>query len=35
MLATPANFAISGFKEVIDDEDGYYESKMWFIGEVK
>lgn len=35
MLANPANFAISGFKEVIDDEDGYYESEMWFIGEVK
>lgn len=34
-LAIPDDFAISGFKEVMDDEDGYYESEMWFIGEVK
>ncbi|AIY04973.1 hypothetical protein Plano_1008 [Planococcus sp. PAMC 21323] len=34
-LAVPDDFAISGFKEVIDDEDGYYESEIWFIEEIK
>lgn len=34
-LAIPSDFDISVFKEVIDDEDGYYESEIWFIGEIK
>lgn len=34
-LAIPDDFAITGFKEVIDDEDGYYESEIWFIGDIK
>lgn len=34
-LTVPDSLAISGFQEVIDDEDGYYESEIWFIGEIK
>lgn len=26
---------ICGFEEVIDDEDGYYESEIWFVGELE
>lgn len=32
-LDVPANLSIFGFKEIIDDEDGYYESEIWFIGD--
>ncbi len=28
------NLTISGFKEVINDEYGFFESEIWFIGEV-
>ncbi|MFG3613541.1 DUF3916 domain-containing protein [Rummeliibacillus stabekisii] len=35
-LSIPKELQISGFKEVITDEDGYhYESEIWFIGELK
>lgn len=34
-LAVPAGLSIFGFKEIIDDEDGYYESEIWFIGDNK
>ena len=34
-LAVPNDFQISGFKEVITDEDGcHYEGEIWFIGEL-
>jgi hypothetical protein len=34
-LSVPNYLQISGFKEVITDEDGYhYEGEMWFIGEL-
>ncbi|XKE95111.1 DUF3916 domain-containing protein [Metaplanococcus flavidus] len=34
-LAIPDDLAITGFKEVIDDEDGYFESEIWFVGELE
>lgn len=35
-LTVPNNMQISGFKELITDEDGYcYEGEIWFIGELK
>ncbi|SFC65908.1 Protein of unknown function [Bacillus sp. OV322] len=34
-LSVPNELQISGFKEVINDEDGYhYEGEIWFIGEL-
>ncbi len=35
-LTVTSDGQISGFKEVIADEDGYhYEGEIWFIGELK
>ena len=35
-LSVPNDLQISGFKEVITDEAGYYcEGEIWFIGELK
>ncbi|WP_010304697.1 DUF3916 domain-containing protein [Kurthia senegalensis] len=35
-LSIPNDLQVSGFKEVITDEDGdRYESEIWFIGELK
>lgn len=34
-LSVPSDLQISGFREVIADEDGYcYEGEIWFIGEL-
>lgn len=32
-LSVPPDFQVLGYKEVITDEDGYYEGEIWFIGE--
>lgn len=35
-LSVPDDMQISGYKEVINDEDGYhYEGEIWFIGDLK
>jgi len=35
-ITVPNDMQISGFKELITDEDGYrYEGEIWFIGELK
>ncbi|WP_084243514.1 DUF3916 domain-containing protein [Planomicrobium okeanokoites] len=34
-LTIPDNLALAGYKAVIDDEDGYFESEIWFVGELK
>lgn len=35
-LSVPNDLQLSGFKEVITDEDGYhYEGEIWFIGELE
>lgn len=33
-LSIPSDFGISGYKEVINDEDYHYEGEIWFIGEL-
>lgn len=34
-LSIPHNFGISGYKEVIIDEDYHYEGEIWFVGELE
>lgn len=34
-VSVPDDSAIGGFKEIINDEDGCYESEIWFVGELK
>ncbi|RHW36095.1 DUF3916 domain-containing protein [Neobacillus notoginsengisoli] len=31
----PKDIKIRGVKEIIDDEDGYFENEIWFIGELE
>ncbi|MTD29470.1 hypothetical protein GIW82_00260 [Planomicrobium sp. YIM 101495] len=33
-MAVPGHFGITGFAEVIDDEDGYIERELWFAGDI-
>ena len=34
-LNCPSNIQIKGFKEVISEEDYYFEGEIWFIGELE